>query len=1228
MTGCHVTAGALCRITGIILLIALCIMLLVSPASADSYVGGIPLETVSEGTVSGGVFIDAYPGFDTRAEKSFSLPEFTKIRWARLYVATYIGNMENNYPGVATVEFNGGGGWQTLGTETLNVPYTFPGKGGSGVVMVNNHCSRVTSDYLMWYDVTSSITTQTVSAKVKTEKMGGTGSFDGRIKTVTLVVAYDDRDQDQVRYWIAQGHDMDSYLSDQELHESYTGEITFDTSALPEDWEQATLRVAYLTSRDAEYTFNDDALESGTPLGAYFGLNTWDVTGLLESGEESTATYDNQPYEFYKTFVGALTVAYPEPDTGSLSVSTSPPGATIFIDGEEQEMPTNTTISGLSEGSHRVSVDKEGCLTPAEVTVTIVRGKTEQVTIPLLALTGQISITSEPSGASVLLDGILQSARTPCVLKDVPAGTHRVMLKMSGYEDLSQEVEVDEGATADLDLGMVLSGTTQDGSGGGGGETSPSLIEGYLGRDVRPVIQGSVRGNVSILTTGDYSGLLSPGDAKEYSISASVPEQARLMVARMNVYTTWSHDERARTGMPAQCGISLNGKPVPIETRYLDRKGSGIYDYPVETLASNLSADLVRDGKNTLVITNTGSGAHAFAVYGATLIIAWEEPDGLFCHYWIAEGSDIVLADEDFGVATDEAVTSVVFPGILLETGVEDATLVLVSTAASGSEETENRVLFNGAEWYNILSGGSSGISRVDLDVRNELNAEKNRVMVQSYAGEGAGDYLENRNAVLVVRTRPGTGGVDEGLRTSEPSPGVTGKITPRESASPAHMKEPPVQDQGRVTDQSLFGSFFSGFDRVAKGFLALFMGPGIAERIEDNQTFSTDAPGEQSPAGLPNHSATYSLRITSDPAGADVTIDGVPYRDRTPLTVQNVPGGDHRVVLTLEDCPPEEREITLRDDADLFVEFDTESISREGVTGTEEASVLGGFYVESYPSGGEISIDGSKTGLVTPHVVYGVREGSHTIKVTYEMEGSEVYTTKAWVYRGALSRVELGGGNHVSRAITITSDEYKGAYFTVDGTYPRYRIPATVNVRTWQGFITLSWNDTYLSIPVPDTLPDGATFLVRPVEPSSITLSVESDPPAALMFIDGFPGLSTPAVIPGISSGRHRIALALDDHIPVDQEIMVMDDPGRKIDASFRGVLVPYVSGSVSLKSLPEGAQVYINNRNTGLKTPVVIDHLPIGEMLLKVKYEKVTREPDIMILPGKTVEYTARFT
>jgi len=61
-----------------------------------------------------------------------------------------------------------------------------------------------------------------------------------------------------------------------------------------------------------------------------------------------------------------------------------------------------------------------------------------------------------------------------------------------------------------------------------------------------------------------------------------------------------------------------------------------------------------------------------------------------------------------------------------------------------------------------------------------------------------------------------------------------------------------------------------------------------------------------------------------------------------------------------------------------------------------------------------------------------------------------------------------------------------------------------------------------------------------------------------------------------------------------VEREILVIDDPSQEIDASFKGVLVPYVSGALSLNSTPTGARVYINNRNTGLTTPVVIDHLP----------------------------------
>ncbi|WP_162198324.1 PKD domain-containing protein, partial [Methanosarcina sp. 2.H.T.1A.6] len=69
------------------------------PLTSPSYNGGIPLTTMQEGTVSGGLWFDSYPGFDTSAKKTFTLPAFTDIKWARLYVDVYCGHMENNYRG-------------------------------------------------------------------------------------------------------------------------------------------------------------------------------------------------------------------------------------------------------------------------------------------------------------------------------------------------------------------------------------------------------------------------------------------------------------------------------------------------------------------------------------------------------------------------------------------------------------------------------------------------------------------------------------------------------------------------------------------------------------------------------------------------------------------------------------------------------------------------------------------------------------------------------------------------------------------------------------------------------------------------------------------------------------------------------------------------------------------------------------------------------------------------
>ena len=184
------------------------------PVSADPYLGGDPLVTGNgtSGTVSGGLWFDAYPGFDyahtAPIVKNFTLPcSSGNVAWARLYVDTYIGNMQANYPLNTTVEFDGGSGYETLGTEIVNTTYTFPrGSGEDGTIWINDHCNRVTSDCLMWYDVTADINSSSVSARVQTHKPDGTQPFDGRVKMITLVVAYNDGDFDQIHYWVNQGH--------------------------------------------------------------------------------------------------------------------------------------------------------------------------------------------------------------------------------------------------------------------------------------------------------------------------------------------------------------------------------------------------------------------------------------------------------------------------------------------------------------------------------------------------------------------------------------------------------------------------------------------------------------------------------------------------------------------------------------------------------------------------------------------------------------------------------------------------------------------------------------------------------------------------------------------------------------------------------------------------------------------------------------------------------------
>jgi len=330
-----------------LILILLTLILSSGVCLADNYVGGIPLSSVHSGTVSGGVYCDSYYGtadqpiHDAKTiDKTFTLPSNAKVEWAMLLTTVYCGHMQNNYQGTAKVSFND----KTLGTETLNVPYTYitnGGNNGKAYVQVNDHVNRVTSDYMMYYDVTSLVKSGANKATVHTEPSDS--KFDGRIKLITLVVAYNDGSGKKIWYQVNRGHDADTYYSDDDLGENYIGSTAFK-AALPAGSTLTSVKLTdiHMASTDGSYTFNGKALTSGTPQGTYCGSDSWNVKSNFKSTGTNTLTYDRSA-PFYKNSLAIITAEY--------KTSSNKPVAAFSASPTSGKAPLKVTFTDKSTGT-------------------------------------------------------------------------------------------------------------------------------------------------------------------------------------------------------------------------------------------------------------------------------------------------------------------------------------------------------------------------------------------------------------------------------------------------------------------------------------------------------------------------------------------------------------------------------------------------------------------------------------------------------------------------------------------------------------------------------------------------------------------------------------------------------------------------------------------------------------------------------------------------------------
>ena len=169
--------------------------------------------------------------------------------------------------------------------------------------------------------------------------------------------------------------------------------------------------------------------------------------------------------------------------TGALSVTSTPSGASIILDGTDRKLTTPATLTGVAAGSHTVLLRLTGYAEGRQnATVTVGTTSAVQVALtktldttpppvepgpppvtPPAQVETTLRVTSTPGSAAIIVDGKETGRVTPATIVVAP-GSHAVSLKLAGYAVAARTVTVARGGQASLAIALALAPPVAQGS--------------------------------------------------------------------------------------------------------------------------------------------------------------------------------------------------------------------------------------------------------------------------------------------------------------------------------------------------------------------------------------------------------------------------------------------------------------------------------------------------------------------------------------------------------------------------------------------------------------------------------------------------------------------------------------------------------------------------------------------------------------------------------------------
>ena len=813
---------------------------------------------------------------------------------------------------------------------------------------------------------------------------------------------------------------------------------------------------------------------------------------------------------------------------GSLNIKSKPVNAMIIVDGKEAGT-TPANIANLKPGKHPVEVRMEGYENWSE-SIEVSVDKENQIIAVLQQLAGSLNIKSEPVTAMITVDG-KEVGTSPANIADLKSGKHLVEVKLAGYENWSESVEIDMGKEADLTAVLQLK--------------AGSFTINSVPSDAMISIDGKAIDTTPLTITDPGSG--------KHSVEV-----------RMDGYETWSESVNIVPGEPISLTATLQIKAGTVS----------ITSEPSDAFAF---IDGKEVGRTPVIITDQSPGTHKFELK-MDKYETWSKSVD------IKPGKEVVLTAVLQSKAGSVNINSNPSNATAFVEGKEIGTTpVIISNSSPGTYLVEVRM--DGYETWNESVNIEQG---KQITITADLQMKAGAININSNPS-GATIHIDGKNVGKTPKTitdlLPGMHLVEvklDGHETWSESAEVKGD---KENTLTAKLQKltgsiniksnPP--EAAIYLDSEKIGTTPDTLKSVAIGAHEVEISmEGYAEWKKSLNIKK----GKEITLNAVLQSNTGTASIDSDPAEAMVLLDGKDV-GKTPVSLTGIKIGIYEIELQKEGYVSCKKTIKIK-------------AGRVNSLTAKLTEMTAAVNITSEPSNAIVCIDGKETGN-SPVIITDLTAGKHLVEI--RMNGYEMWSDNVNIDPG--KEITVTAELQIKPGSVSINSEPPNAMIRIDskeaGTTPKIITDLSleehhVEVRM-DGYEV--WSESI------NIKPGIELSVVAELQMKAGSVSINSEPSNAIIFIDSKKAGFTPETLTGIKPGKHQVEVGIDGYETWSESVEVRSDKENAITAALQAI-----TGSISIKSNPSDAIIFLDGEEVGT-TPDTIRPVAVGTHEIEVKSE-----------------------